>query len=372
MSMINKQNKIAIYHNLPPGGGMRMIDNIVLRYKDLYDIDLFVIGEKEPLRVRGANTQFTKVSPWNGFLPRMIWIYFVLPIIHKNVACQIAQNYKVILITHDYFTKSPYLLRYLNLKNIYLCQESQREFYEPWNIHAPSIKEKIANFFRLPIKYIDRTNVSHAKIIICNSKFSKKTLQDIYNKKCNVIYPGVNEKDFKPANTKKENMILCVGGINPIKDQLFLVNSLKPILNKYKLILVGEGKKKYIDKVIRASGNSHNLKIIDKISDSKLINLYRKSLVTCITAYNEPFGLSSIESQACGTPVVAVNEGGPTETITNNKTGLLVKRDPILFRKGVLEAIHKSRKLGKLSHANVMKKWTWNTTLKKLDKYLKS
>ena len=41
--------------------------------------------------------------------------------------------------------------------------------------------------------------------------------------------------------------------------------------------------------------------------------------------FDEPFGLSVIESMACGTPVIAFNRGSMSELIENGKSGFLVK-----------------------------------------------
>jgi len=370
MSTIKQYKRIAIFHNLPGGGGIRMLENILLRYKDKYDIDIYVIGETKPKDIDGLRINYTEVKPWKGFIPRHFWIFFVLPFIHKSIVIEINKNYDLALLTHDYFTKSPFLLRYLKIDNIYLCQEPQREYYESWKIHAPNFKEKIVNIIRWPIKLIDEKNISYARKVLCNSFYSKRILKKIYKKKCIVIYPGVDEQYFKPGKTKKDNTVLCVGGINPVKDQLFLVNSLKSILDQYKLVLIGEGKKEYINKIIQTSGDNSNIEIVRNVSDSRLRSLYQKAMVTCISAHKEPFGLSSIESQACGTPVVSVREGGPIESIVNGKSGYLVDRNIENFREKVLSAIKNNNKMGEYARNNVIKNWSWEVTLKKLDKYL--
>jgi len=369
--MTSRNNRIAIFHNLPEGGGLRMIDNVINRYKNKFEIDLYVISDMKPKKIVGVINNYIHVRPWKGFIQRNLWIFFVLPKIHKKLAKRINKTYKKILVTHDYFTKSPYLLRYLKINNIYLCQETQREFYEPWEIHAPSLREKIANIFRLPIKTIDRVNTMSAGTIICNSKYSQMTIKSAYNRASHIVYPGVDEHFFKPHNSKKEKIILCVGGLNPVKNQLFLVSSLKPILNEYKLVLVGKGKKEYMEKIINQGCNSSNIKIVKNISDTELRSLYRKAMVTCISAHKEPFGLSSLESQSCGTPVVSVKEGGPIETIINGKTGYLVQKDSGEYLDTVLLAITNSVKMGKSARKNIVGQWTWKKTLKKLDKYLK-
>ena len=364
--MIGPTTKLAIFHNLPEGGGLRMLKSIIHRYSKLYNISLFVISDLKPRQIDGVDLNHTQVRPWRGFVGRNLWIYFVLPRIHASIAKTINNNFDTVFVNHDYFTKSPYLLRYLKKKSIYLCQEPPREFYEPTKVHAPSLKDRLANTLRYPIKVIDEVSVKRADIVICNSKYSQCEITRIYGRKCEVVYPGVDAQYFKPC-INKEDSILCVGGINTVKDQLFLVEALKPILNIYKLVLVGQGKREYIDQVREASGNSRNLIIIPHVTDRKLKILYCRSLVTCISAHNEPFGLSSIESQSCGTPVVSVYEGGPRETIINGRTGYFSRRDVREYRDKILLAIKNHNKLGKSARNNIVKQWSWSTTLKKLD-----
>ncbi len=62
------------------------------------------------------------------------------------------------------------------------------------------------------------------------------------------------------------------------------------------------------------------------VSDEKLVELYQNALVTLYLALAEPFGLVSIEAQACGCPVIVSNEGGLPETIINGTTGWAVPR----------------------------------------------
>lgn len=348
-----------------------MLSGIIHRYILDYEIDIYTISDLKTEKISGVNYISVDVRPWKGFLLRNLWILLILPKIHKKIAIEINKNYDRIFITHDYFTKSPFLLRYLKIESIYICQEPPREFYEPWEIHSSSLKEIIANLLRVPIKIIDKENITYAGRIICNSKYSQQVIKNVYDRDSEVIYPGIDEKYFCPDRNIRRKSILCIGGINPVKDQLFLVKSLKTILGKYKLILVGNGKKDYIEKIYVANGGNQNIEIISDVSDSKLRKLYREASVTCITANREPFGLSSIESQSCGTPVVAVAEGGCLETVIDGQTGYLSHRNYNEFLSKVLVSISLCDKLGKNARKNAIKNWGWNKTLVNLDKYIR-
>jgi glycosyltransferase involved in cell wall biosynthesis len=76
------------------------------------------------------------------------------------------------------------------------------------------------------------------------------------------------------------------------------------------------------------------------------------------TSRLEPFGLSPLEANACGTPVVAIAEGGVRESIVHERNGLLVDGDdPLQLAKAIERLIddrgfsNEMRKRA-LSHAN--------------------
>ena len=54
------------------------------------------------------------------------------------------------------------------------------------------------------------------------------------------------------------------------------------------------------------------------------VDYYRAADVTVVPSYNESFGLVALESQACGTPVVAAAVGGLTTAVADGVSGLLV------------------------------------------------
>lgn len=360
--------KIAIIHNLPGGGGIRMLNSIIDRYKYNSEIDVYVLGETKPSKIRGITTYFFELNPWKGFIFYNLWIIYILPLIHKRISRNNDwSKYEIIFFSHDYFTKSPYLLRYISSNNkYYLCQEPQREFYEPSKYHDRTIKDKLIKYLRYPIKWIDENNVKYSNKIFCNSLYSQKTLKKIYKRDPEIVYPGVDVNFFTPSKKKKENIIICVGGINITKNQKFVANALTPILDDYKLIFIGDGKKYYKDKIQKIN---KNIEIISNVSDYELRDFYRRAKLTCIAAYLEPFGLSSIESQSCGTPVLTVEDGGSVETVINGKTGFVTRLDYTEFLTKAKEIIETTSIMGKESRKNAVENWTVSKTLVPLYKY---
>ncbi len=74
-------------------------------------------------------------------------------------------------------------------------------------------------------------------------------------------------------------------------------------------------------------------------SDIELRDLIRGAIATIYIPVDEDFGMSPVESMACGTPVVAVNDGGLKESIIDGKTGILI--NPACLPIHIIEAVKK-------------------------------
>jgi glycosyltransferase involved in cell wall biosynthesis len=112
----------------------------------------------------------------------------------------------------------------------------------------------------------------------------------------------------------------------------------------------------------------------DNLTDSQLAHAYSQSLATLCLSFAEPFGLVALESMACGTPVIAVNEGGYTETVINEKTGFLIQRNAhelIAKVDFLLQNSVSRKKMGKLGRETIEKHWTWEKHGERLEKCIK-
>jgi alpha-1,3/alpha-1,6-mannosyltransferase len=74
-------------------------------------------------------------------------------------------------------------------------------------------------------------------------------------------------------------------------------------------------------------------------TDARLSELYRSCALLLFTARNEDFGIVPLEAMASGAPVLAVDSGGPRETVVHGSTGWLEPRDPERFADRVLEVL---------------------------------
>lgn len=99
---------------------------------------------------------------------------------------------------------------------------------------------------------------------------------------------------------------------------------------------------------------------------STLAQYYRAADVTVVPSYNESFGLVALESQACGTPVVAARVGGLVTAVSHGRSGILIDGHNPVDYSAVLRGIvdHPTRRAelaaGALAHA---RGFGWDATV---------
>lgn len=374
--------RIVLFHNLPSGGAKRALSEQlkILSKKNSIDVFYTIFGKPEDF-LNFLDTKKIKYYPFKFSVPKnfkeyLKLIYFILPKIHQKIAQEInKRKYDVALITHDYWTKSPYILRYLNIPSVYWCHEPPREFYDPpfWHIH--NIKEGIVNLLRLPIKEIDIKNTQYSNLIITVSRYCQKKLKSIYKRKIFLVRNGVNTKTFNYYHEKRDKIFLSVGALTRLKGHDFLIRSLSQseFAREFKLVLVGNGGRDEVFLLNLARRLKVNIEIKKFITDKELISLYNKAFLLLYAPRGEPFGLVPLEAMACGLPVLAVAEGGVVESV-NKKVGWLVPRDEKKFSIKLDELIKNYPLVEKkrdIVRKYIEKKWTWENSSKQLFRHLK-
>ncbi len=151
MNIVNKSKKkdirIAIYANLPSGGAYNLFKKNV---KFLNDQELFSV-----IKIFNLEPKPIEVKNLLHYLISILSIKFN----SRKLAKTINNSFDVALIYHSWITKSPIILRYLNIPTIYVCHEPPREFYDQSLKKIKTAKEKLVDCIRYPVKLIDFNNI---------------------------------------------------------------------------------------------------------------------------------------------------------------------------------------------------------------------
>lgn len=326
--------KILFYSNLPYGGA-KQLSQALLRY----------------IQNRAKIVELREDFHPKNLFELLEYAIFKAPHVHRDMLA--TNSYDVLLANHSWITKSPHLLRYSKKPTIYLCHDVLSEYYDAKFKKRRTIKSKIVDLLRLPIRTIDKQNVLNSSklSIVANSLYEANFIKKVYKINPTVIYPGIDLKKFTPktrTTTKKiAKKILTVGSLNRQKNQLYLLKAINTLSNKekkhLKITMVGNGgEKQYVELLnTYARKNGIDLCIKQNVSNKQLLKEYQNADIFSFTPISEPFGLVVLEAMATGLPLITITgNGGYQEILPTNCVIYSKGNSPKHYGKDIFKLIY--------------------------------
>lgn len=147
------------------------------------------------------------------------------------------------------------------------------------------------------------------------SQYIGRRIQKVYRREAAVIYPGVDTEYFK-IGAEKQDFYLTSSRMVPYKRIPLIVEAFKQMPDKH-LVVIGAGPQ-YQEVLEKAGANVTVL----GFKEDDILRQYMQTAKAFIFAAEEDFGITPIEAQACGTPVLAFGRGAAAETVIDCVTGL--------------------------------------------------
>jgi glycosyltransferase involved in cell wall biosynthesis len=189
---------------------------------------------------------------------------------------------------------------------------------------------------RIMMHYIriwDVSNSNRVNHFVTSSEYIARRIWNTYGRESTVIAPPVDTEGFS-FKSEKEDYYLTVSRLESYKRVDLIVDAFVQL--KKKLVVVGEGPElnKLKDKACS------NIEILGYQPDEVVRDLMRRARAF-IFAAKEDFGIVAVESQACGTPVIAYGKGGSLETVRGVFPGMKVDKQTtgIFFREQTVESL---------------------------------
>ncbi|ASS68717.1 MULTISPECIES: glycosyltransferase family 4 protein [unclassified Paenibacillus] len=199
-----------------------------------------------------------------------------------------------------------------------------------WDLQHQYLKESGNNkgFKSIVIKYLlhkirlwDNRTSNGVDFFISNSRFISRRIKKVYNRESQVVYPPVNVEDFELC-LEKSDFYLTASRMVPYKRMDLIAQAFTEMADK-KLIIIGDGPD--FKKIARIVNGYSNIKMLGYQS-FEILREHMQRAKAFIFAAEEDFGITPVEAQACGTPVIAFGKGGSTETVIElgkkNPTGI--------------------------------------------------
>jgi len=246
--------------------------------------------------------------------------------------------------------------------------------------------------YRRPLDWFEQVTTGMADKVVVNSKFTAGVFKETFKNlkiEPDVLYPSLNFAVFDqplkhdnklclPSNVRalfvslnryerKKNVGLAIKAMGHLREQLQ-----ENFWNEVHLIVAGG----YDDRVIENIEYHRELEILAEalqidenhitflrsISDEEKRFLLHSCRALIYTPTNEHFGIVPIEAMALGRPVIAVNSGGPKETLDDGETGFLCNETAEEFADAMKKLIKDrdlAREMGEVGQKRVRERFSF-------------
>lgn len=165
---------------------------------------------------------------------------------------------------------------------------------------------------------------------IANSEFIARRIAKVYRRKSLVIYPPVDTHAFA-IQEHKQSFFLTASRMVPYKRVPLIVEAFAK-MPQHKLVVIGDGPDFERVKALATS----NVQVLGHVPSHEL-RTYMQDAKGFVFAAEEDFGITLVEAQACGTPVIALGRGGAVETVRG--LDLVERPTGVFFEEQTVESI---------------------------------
>ncbi|KAI0559885.1 Glycosyltransferase [Gracilaria domingensis] len=241
------------------------------------------------------------------------------------------------------------ILSLFRVKSVFYCHYPDKLLAKSLDPSSrPSLLKRI---YRFVIDAIEAFALRHATRVVCNSRFTTRAFTETFPNlpKPTVIYPCVKMPEHVRRDSSS-NVLLSLNRFERKKNISLAIDTLSYLISKHNvditLVIAGgydtrltENVQYYeqLEQQARSHGLQNRVKLLKNVSDAQRRALLHNALVVLYTPANEHFGIVPLEAMSEAVPIVAVNSGGPLETVEHLQTGFLCDDSAQQFGDAVMQ-----------------------------------
>ena len=223
--------------------------------------------------------------------------------------------------THLSYVHTP--MRYAwDLQHQYLAESGLQRGVRSW------LARLVLHYLRL----WDVRSAHGVDAFLANSAYIARRIRKTYGRDASVLYPPVDLDRFA-LQRHKEDFYLAASRMVPYKRMPLIVEAFVAMPER-RLVMVGEGPD--LARVKALADGAPNIEVMGFLDNSAMVDRMARARALVFAA-EEDFGITPVEAQACGTPVIAYGAGGALETVVQSADP--AQRTGVFFHRQSADAI---------------------------------
>ena len=325
--------RVAVVHDwLTESGGAEKVTRELV---DLFDADVFAVVDflspndrADILHGKRSRTTFIQRLPF----ARRIFRWY-LPLFPSAIARLDLQGYDLIISSSYAVAKGA--RKHPGQKHVCYIHTPMRY---AWVQEDAYLRDHGMTVWKAPLlkrflrRLRDQDLASNAQVdrFIANSRNVADRVRNFYGREADVVLPPVDPDAFT-LHTGTRRGYITVSRLVPYKRIDRIIEAFRH-LPSLQLTVVGDGPDRERCQAMAGA----NVRFTGHVQQPELVRLMRHSSAL-VCAAHEDLGLTVIEAQTCGTPVIALRSGGYLETVIESEgSSFFDTDDPAMIREAIL------------------------------------
>jgi alpha-1,3/alpha-1,6-mannosyltransferase len=216
--------------------------------------------------------------------------------------------------------------------------------------------------YRWPIDALEAAGLRRADRVLVNSRFTQRVFARVFSscgKTPEVLYPGIDCAAFEnvhPVRSEGPITLLSIARFDSKKNLALAVQTLAQLRSRIapelyrqvRLLMAGgydaafaHGPDELRDlrRLAAHYGVAEQVEFVPNADAARIARLLEECRCVLYPPRGEHLGIVPLEAMAAARPVIAVNEGGPLETVLDGRTGFLREPTPAAFAEAAAHCI---------------------------------
>ncbi|UNK18769.1 glycosyltransferase [Paenibacillus sp. N3/727] len=315
--------KVAIVHDYlnQMGGAERVVAVLHKMFPEAPIYTTIVDRNKLLPELKGAVIHTTWMQRIPGILNKFKLYFWLYPLAVRSIN---VKNYDLVLSSSSAYAKG--VRKGQQSIHICYCYTPMRFVWDfetyMESIQVPNFVKLIAKCLIYPLKIWDKNNSKRVDRVIAISTIVKERIKHCYEVNAPIIFPPVEISRFSVNEGDQEDYFLVVSRLVSYKKIDLAIEACTQ--SGKRLIVIGDGPDR--QRLEQLAGDT--VTFLGRRSDEDVVR-YMQLCKALIFPGIEDFGITPLEVNACGRPIIAYYGGGALDTVVAEQTGLFFEEQSV-------------------------------------------